>query len=218
LTLTELAQLLEAAGINVQEWGAGKSKTVRHLLDEVNVGEISLEVQSEGLLRRVQVVGITVTSVAGGSPQILKEDRQVFTANGRERRRTLDSSVAEKMQPGEDPVAAARRGLQEELGISNPVELVAAGVRTRGPEDSQSYPGLSTLYTLRLRGRSSCASLQAGRVHRKIIGQDYILRLAPSGKRIVFRPRNHARSFFICIVQGQGKREAGCSHTFHPES
>ncbi|HSS43410.1 MAG TPA: NUDIX domain-containing protein [Solirubrobacterales bacterium] len=73
----------------------------------------------------------------------LVESEQIFKAGGRRSRR-LRTSLGEKQLPGETPEAAARRAIEEELG------LPAKGLvlRSMGAEvmesKSESYPGLES--------------------------------------------------------------------------
>ena len=107
-------------------------------------GETILEEHHGSLRRALSLVSITVISPHG---EHLVEDRQVFM-DGRVRRRGLDA-LAEKFKPGEDPTEAARRALEEELGLSpRVVELLhfSEGSRTEKVEASPSYPGLTSVY------------------------------------------------------------------------
>jgi hypothetical protein len=141
-----LVAQLTAASIPLDQWGTGKAKTVDHLLEEVNGGETVLSCNQDGLLREVSVAAITVTCSIGEKNLILREDRQVF-GDGRVRRRKLETTMGEKMQPGESPIDAARRSIREELGIQDDkLRVIDGGFLARGPEESPSYPGLRSLY------------------------------------------------------------------------
>ena len=138
---TELESILRQANIPLERWGIDKAKTMDHLLEEVSAGETTLS-----LLREVSVVSIEVTCIVGEESFILREEKQVFS-DGRERCRNLGTTMGEKIQPGETPLDAAKRAIREELGIVDPdLVLVECGFRTRGPEESPSYPGLLSLY------------------------------------------------------------------------
>lgn len=148
MTELELIEKLRIAGVPFENWGTGKAKTVGHLLEEVNAGETVLEERDGTLLRQVDVAMVDVFyHPEGGDSLYLREDRQVFN-DGRERPRTLDSSLGEKRHPDETFEEAAERGVRTELGIpAEDLEFTPKGVTTRGPEESPSYPGLQTLYT-----------------------------------------------------------------------
>jgi hypothetical protein len=113
------------------------------LLEELQRGESRLEIDhANQLWRTVAVVGVNVFYVQPrGSILRLVEARQVFSS-GDSRERALRTSLAEKQLPGEQPVAAAHRAIEEELGFS----ANGLWVRTTGTEltegASASYPGL----------------------------------------------------------------------------
>jgi ADP-ribose pyrophosphatase YjhB (NUDIX family) len=140
----ELIKILEENRIPIAMWGRGKAKTVEHLFEEVEAGETELDLSSGKLVRKVKVVALDVFYTHGDKTLVLVEDKQVFV-DGRVRTRKMDSSLGEKMMPGEDPMAAARRAMAEELGIGS-TEPVYQKTVTRGPEESPSYPGLLSLY------------------------------------------------------------------------
>ena len=141
---TQLEHLLAQHGVDIAAFGRGDAKTLEHLLTEIEAGETVLEDHHGSLRRALSLVSLTVISPHG---EHLVEDRQVF-ADGRVRRRGL-KALAEKFKPGEDPVAAARRALEEELGLPPRVVErlhVSEGNRTETVEASPSYPGLTSVY------------------------------------------------------------------------
>jgi hypothetical protein len=147
--------ILESAGLPLQDWGQGSSKTVGHLLAEVRDGESLISVGRNGEIRReVDVVGVDVLHVtAGGDVYLLREDRQVYKKeyqkDKRVRQRNLSTSLGEKIKLGEDPVDAANRSLSEELGVAETTGLYSLGFQeTIDPTDS--YPGLVSQKTLHL--------------------------------------------------------------------
>jgi hypothetical protein len=144
--LNALRQQLEAAGIDVSEWGKGQAKTLAHLQKEIEDGETVLVNGKRGeLLRRVVVCSADVFYVShDGQKFRLKEEKQIFK-DGRERKRNLENSVSEKMKPGEDPKKAIIRGLKEELGIEGEISLKETGVDEQ-ILSSPSYPGLQSHY------------------------------------------------------------------------
>lgn len=135
--------------IPIHLWGQGGAKS---LMKEVEQGETELVVIDGKLTRQISVVNLDVyyySPICNCCVWKLKENKQVFK-DGRTRVRERESSIAEKMKPGEDLDAAAQRALKEEIGISG------EGLEFKRQEDmdetedkeSPSYPGLSTVYKL----------------------------------------------------------------------
>lgn len=137
----DLELLLARYGIPVERWGAGQARTVAKLHTELADGECELLVAQRGLLRVVHGVTVTITDPDG---RLLAEDRQEYP-DGRVVRRALDFSIGEKRRPGEDPEAAARRALSEELAITEPVTLTPRGSE-RKDRLSVAYPGVTSRY------------------------------------------------------------------------
>lgn len=138
----EVTRTLNIHGIPLHEWGLGGAKTVRHLTQEILNGEATLIERGEDLVRKISLVKVDVRYRQHNGVELqLVEDRQEFE-DGRVRRRGL-AGVTEKMKPGEDAMTAARRGLAEELGITEPciIENLGSDEEIR---ISTSYPGLIT--------------------------------------------------------------------------
>ena len=135
-----LRDLLRSSGINLRRWGRGKAKTFNHLLNEVLLGETELEYSRDKLFRTVNLSSVDLLY----KDLKLVEERQVFE-DGRVRIRELSATVTEKILPGEKPLVAARRGLEEELGIRK-----IQGIRKTGTEEatleSPSFPDLTSKY------------------------------------------------------------------------
>ncbi|HJZ04801.1 hypothetical protein A2634_00945 [Candidatus Amesbacteria bacterium RIFCSPHIGHO2_01_FULL_48_32] len=144
MNLNELKEFLNSRKIPYEEWGTGESKTLAHLLTEIRSGEVKIEDSGKKVLRSVKGVGINVFFSQGQGVLKLVEEKQVFS-DGRERRRSLSTSIGEKMRPGELPDEAAIRTLKEELGIIG-VALFNTGVEDREQILSTSYPGLWSKY------------------------------------------------------------------------
>ncbi len=134
-----LVRLLTGCGILVEQYGIGKAKTLDQLLDEINDGETELV-----LRRSVKVIALNVFYKDDDKELILVEQKQVLL-DGRERPRTLDSSIGEKMLADEVPLEAARHALKEELEIEEMLDL-KEGEPFERTSVSPSYPGLSTHY------------------------------------------------------------------------
>ncbi|GIK42319.1 MAG: hypothetical protein BroJett011_61520 [Chloroflexota bacterium] len=136
----ELKTWLESKGIDTTRWGIDGAKTVENLWAELIEGESQL--QDDPPQRQVRVVNVMIRA----GQRLLVEGEQEFGAN---QSRYRGQPPAEKLKPGESPVEAAIRCLQEEMEVNpNRVQVLSW---TEEPEqillDSPSYPGLATCYT-----------------------------------------------------------------------
>lgn len=139
--IRQLRQLLAAYHIDTTNWGQGETKSLPDLLQEIQLGETTLE---ENPLRRVTTF---VQVIIRHKDRVLIETRQEMASGAvRSRNRPL----SEKMQPGETIESAARRGLKQELNLSpNQIADLSFNAQTRTAETiSPSYPGLLTHYTI----------------------------------------------------------------------
>jgi hypothetical protein len=144
--LTNLINILKRHDIPVDLWGTGKSKTINHLLKELQNSECSLEEENESITRYIEFVGIKVYYIDKEDQRwILKEERQEFN-DGRVRRRNIPNSVSEKMKFGENPTFAAIRGIKEELGVDINSNQLSKYSDLHYDGGSVSYPGLDTKY------------------------------------------------------------------------
>ena len=144
--LVELINLLKRYNIPCDIWGTGKSKTIQHLLDEIQGEECSVIEEDGSLTRYIEFVGIKIFYTdEEGNKWFLKEDRQEFN-DGRTRRRNIPSSVSEKMKFGEDPLISAIRGIKEELGVKIEGHQLSKRRDLHYDGGSVSYPGLDTKY------------------------------------------------------------------------
>ena len=125
----------------------------RDLLGELQGGEAKLvfpEGDGLGVHREINVVKVRITR-QDTQERALVEARQVF-ADGRERSRGLP--LSEKIKADEEPLAAARRGILEELRSA--LSYGSGGVHLRPDtlhtweerRDSASYPSLPTYYKI----------------------------------------------------------------------
>lgn len=138
-TITELETWLTVNGIDTSCWATGGAKTVENLWSELAEGES--ELHADPPRRQVRIVSVTICR----GRRTLVEVGQAF---GENQYRYRDMPPTEKLKPGEQPVEAAIRCLQEELE-ANPDRvtiLSAAAEPERSMQDSQSYPGLTTHY------------------------------------------------------------------------
>ncbi len=136
----QLAAWLQMQGIDTSGWGEGNAKTVADLWLELTQGDCVLE--HDPVRRQVTVVRVFFWQ----DGRLLLEIEQRLE-NGRSRHRYRPPS--EKLKPGESPFMAARRCLQEELGLSeNQFHLdIASHRRYETAAISPSYPNLLTRYT-----------------------------------------------------------------------
>lgn len=135
--------LLVKYNIPYELWGKGTAKTLDHLVREVADGETKLVVEAGELVRTLTIVYIDVYHMdVGGETWKLVEERQVFR-DGRERRRALEGSIAEKLKAAETPdQEMVHRALREELGIEG-VAIARTGGAREHTQDSPSFPGLT---------------------------------------------------------------------------
>lgn len=145
-----LRQLLEGHGFDTAQWGVGATKTVDALWTEVEEGETEIVLLDGELVRRTSVAAINVTARSTDGVQYhLREEKQVFM-NGSERRRNLITSLAEKIKPGEDTLAATLRALHEELGIViSPANVTYSGEQVL-EKNSQTFGGIRTQLLLKI--------------------------------------------------------------------
>ncbi len=147
MTKEELVGFLQADNVPLKRWGTGEAKSVDHLLEEINSGESTLEERDGVLFRTAMGTVITVYYQDDTRRLTLKEDRQVFK-DGRERKRAVAGSIGEKLKFGENALSAAYRALQEELSISEKLPLTSKPSEVKGPNPSQSFPGIMTTYMI----------------------------------------------------------------------
>jgi len=145
--LIELTNFLKKHDVPCDMWGTGKSKTIEHLLNEINEEECVLRETSNGLIRLIEFVGIKIFYTDENNQKwFLKEEKQEFN-DGRVRRRDIPSSVSEKMKSGEDPLISAIRGISEELNVKVEAHQLKKFRDLHYDGGSVSYPGLDTKYT-----------------------------------------------------------------------
>lgn len=141
----DLLSLLKKYNVPFNGWGTGESKTVEHLLSELNSGESELIEQGGSLVRKSFGAAIDVYYKKREKIFKLKEAKQVFR-DGREKIRDLETSIGEKIRSGENTLSAARRALSEELGIEEEIDFKQIAPIIKGPTPSQSFPGLQSEY------------------------------------------------------------------------
>ena len=137
----QLALWLQRHQIDLAQWGQGAAKSVVDLWREVQNAESAL--YAEAPLRRVRVVELVVQQ---GDRQLIEAAQELVS--GQTRRRNHPPS--EKMLPDEEPLAAARRCLVEELGVDGTTDVNFPPQQVRERQElveSISYPGLITQFT-----------------------------------------------------------------------
>lgn len=131
-------------GVDTSNWGKVATKGIEDLVAELNAGESILGENSEGLLRKVAVLGLDVFVRHENKVYILAEDHQVFN-DGSTRSRNLSTSLGEKIKAGETAENTVLRALSEELGIGDgAVKVLRMGAVEETLRSSSSYPSLPT--------------------------------------------------------------------------
>lgn len=135
----ELERWLGEQGVDLTQWGHNGSKSVDDLYNEIAEGETWL--QGDPPLRHVEAVRVIVRR----ADKILIEAGQVFHDG---RMRTRNRPPSEKLHPGENPLLAAQRCLEEELAVPpEAITLYPDSYREqRDVLESASYPGLLSSY------------------------------------------------------------------------
>lgn len=122
-----LKSALMDAGLPIDKWGEGPTKTYLDLWNEIAEGESEMicpqtfEARSEygEIIRQTNVLGIDVYAESDGKVYRLKEEKQVFNNGRGERKRELLTSLAEKIKLDENHEQAVLRAVEEELGVLN---------------------------------------------------------------------------------------------------
>ncbi|PSF38979.1 hypothetical protein C7H19_02690 [Aphanothece hegewaldii CCALA 016] len=142
-----IQKILLENGIPIHEWDHNKkTKTVAELEQEILCQETKLELLDNQLTRSVKVVNIIVNVQLGDHLFRLIEDKQIFLNFGKVRERNL-GYIAEKIIGDEMPETAARRALQEEIGLTLEKELIFIEEEIE-QQNSMSYPGLLSIYQI----------------------------------------------------------------------
>ena len=146
ISLDELIGILTKANVPLDQYGKGAAKKVDNLHKELTQGESVMRVGSNyELSRDVNLVWVDVIcTLSNGDVFILREDRQEFK-DGRTRRRSLPSSLGEKMKADEDTSLAAMRALSEEIGVDTVDGLYEIGEESK-KFTPDTYPGLESTY------------------------------------------------------------------------
>jgi hypothetical protein len=121
-----LIAVLDEHGVPYDVWGEDGSRTTTDLYEEIREGESALFVATDGLQRYGTTVKVDVYHSADAHLLHLVEEAQHNRITDTWRRRGLHNSLSEKRRAmhGEEPEAAALRGLREELQDRNGKELM----------------------------------------------------------------------------------------------
>jgi len=139
--------LLNFNGIEIERWGTGNAKTLKHLIKEINNNECVLEEDENSMLvRLLKVATAKIYFETNEAKYVLKEEKQVFK-DGRTRIRTNVSSLTEKMEANEKPKDSIIRGVKEELGIQGELKITTHET-TSETIYSESYPTLLSQYEI----------------------------------------------------------------------
>jgi hypothetical protein len=110
----DLGKILKSHGIPISTWGKGSSKTLKRLEEASDVGEVRIHLMPVMWCKKVK---IDIYCTVGGVLYYLVEELQTLE-NGETRSRPSTRSVSEKRKKGEKVWRAARRALEEELGLT----------------------------------------------------------------------------------------------------
>lgn len=153
-TLESLEMILEGGGIDPQVWNKmGAIKDSKRLLREICNNELILQVSigkdGNDIVCLKWVVNALVYHKRHSTLFVLREDRQVFKKNGKERVRKKKHSLGEKLfiQPREHHGMGLRRALMEELDFYRNAIVSFQGKKEKARKISKSYPGLPTQST-----------------------------------------------------------------------
>ena len=134
---------LQEYTIDVSAWGIGSAKSVEDLHAEISQGKCKVGIEEGRVIRHVSAASMRISRP--GSDQYLVESKQV--RNGNEW--YCDKIPSEQMTRDEHAVAAAIRGVKQELGDTLMTKARSLGIlhETCTVRDSASYPGLRTHFT-----------------------------------------------------------------------
>ena len=132
----------------IQTWGAPRSETksLSALYKEVVSGDSRIEFTDNGPLRVINVVQMEIYP---NSKQqfLLKEKKHFSPENTAKPIKERDMLLSEKIQGKETPIAAAMRGIAEELGANHKITVIAAPqLFKENTTNSWSYPNLQGVY------------------------------------------------------------------------
>ncbi len=141
-----LRHQLESAGVDTENWGQNKSKSIEDLKKEIENGETELILSQNGeILRKTRVARVNIFFQNDeGETLKLIEERRLY-ANGREKFRDKSHSISKKIKNNQTPENAIKKAIIKKLGISDEIKIE----ETDTVEDtnmSPSYPSLRSVY------------------------------------------------------------------------
>jgi len=143
----EIQKQLKDAGVDYKLWPAGKFKS---MTDELAKGEAALVDVDGRLLRVVDIVMVKVTK---DTEEVLAEvEEEVGDPGGQVARTQLNWLPAVKRRPDENMYVAGKRCINRYLGIDENAVIFNTGsvLIAEEEKDSQTYPGLKSLYRKRI--------------------------------------------------------------------
>ena len=154
----DMKRMLARAGLPIETWGEGPTKTPENLWQEIVDGETILmspltkekEEEYGEIIRLTSVLAVDVFTEIEGELFHLREDRQVFKDGRGERRRDyLMTSLGEKIKHNEDRDEAVLRAVQEELGLLE--EAIASVTPPKDKDEviwrkTETYPELPSRF------------------------------------------------------------------------
>ncbi len=143
-SLPELEDCLLHFHIDSNLWNGVKPS---NLLADIQKGESVLEIEEDQLYRRVNVVSVYCYFTNDNNEKMrLVEEKQIMP-DGKMRLRGY-TFVSETMKKGESPQQAARRGLAEELQISDPELQFEVLNDEKITKESTTFVGINTHYLI----------------------------------------------------------------------
>lgn len=147
------AEVLEILGHGrAPHWSWQKPFDLESLIDFCLTGEMRVEKENGHCLIHVFPAVVTVRHITGRAVSELYEAFMI--QHGKRRKRYFDGTLAEKIRfrLGEQPLEAARRGIREELGQTEPLlqtiglDLEECNVLNEPRDESDYYPGVPAVY------------------------------------------------------------------------
>lgn len=146
-TLESLTALLKSYGVEISEWESKYPNITEKFLIDLNNKEFYLSIENGDLVRHMRAVNAFVYFEDNGKKKQLVEDRQEFfeTGNNSVIKRGFEY-LSEKIRIGEDPEVAMKRGVEEELGITEGGYTYEFSAERNEEKFSPYHPGLFTHY------------------------------------------------------------------------
>jgi len=146
-SIDSLAETLDTHKISTDSWGKEGTKTVEDLYDELERGEATLLVATEGLQKYITTVKVNVFYRDESGLYRLVEAVQNNLVARTWRHRGLNNSLSEKRHAayGETPLQAARRALHEEIGVEQALALEQTAEIIHPAKVERNYSPIPTI-------------------------------------------------------------------------